>query len=77
MRMVWWITRISLKEKKRNNEIRKIAEVVCVSEKGTKMALQIPVIGKRSQGRQQKRWKIKMNMEGKGLTLDDTKDRDV
>ena len=88
----------NIKEKVRNDEIRKIAGVVCISEKireqrlrwyghvmrredemSIKKTLQKPVTGKRLRGRQRKRWKdtVKKDMEGKGLTPDDTKDGDV
>ena len=33
MRTLRWIMRVSLKEKKKNDEIRKIAGVLCISEK--------------------------------------------
>ena len=96
MRMLRWIMGISLRERLENDEIRrragvmKITEVIRESrlrwfghvlrmddEEGVKKALEEPVRGRRSRGRQRIRWrdKVKDDMERKGLVEEDAFDR--
>ena len=94
MRMLRWIMGISLRERRRNEDIRQLAEIACISEKirearlrwfGKVMqsgeastiqkALDKPISGKRSRGRQKLRWRdvVRSDLEIRGLSEEDAK----
>ena len=96
MRMIRWITGISLAERVESDVIRRMAGVCNIKEKmrearlrylghvlrrdpnhPTRRAMEEPVRGRRSVGRQRVRWKdvVNRDMEAKGLREDDAPNR--
>ena len=96
MRMLRWILGVSLKDKKRNEDIRKTLGVACITDKirearlrwyghvmrredesCMKRIMTAEVTGRRSRGRQKKRWGDMIQQDLKSLRLkkEDTGDR--
>ena len=96
MRMIRWITGISLAERRESDMIRRMAGVCNIKEKArearlrylghvlrrephhpTRRALDEPVRGRRSVGRQRRRWKdvVDKDMEARGLREEDAPNR--
>jgi hypothetical protein len=96
MRMLRWMLGISLRDRNRNEDIRKKLGVACISDKirearlrwyghvmrreedsCLKRIMKAEVYGRRSRGRQKKRWEdaIREDMKQLKLKNEDTKDR--
>ena len=94
--MLRWILGLTLRDKKRNDDIRRILGVACITDKVwearlrwfghvqrreeedcVRRILEADVHGKRSRGRQRKRWidVVKYNMEDLRLDLMDVENR--
>jgi hypothetical protein len=96
MKMLRWILGVSLRDRKRNEDIRKTLGVTCITNKvrearlrwyghveraseddSIKRVMRVDVKGRRSRGRQKKRWMdaIKQDFELLNLKREDTSNR--
>src|SRR6218665_3206849 len=95
MRMLRWILGVSLRDRRRNEDIREVLEVACITDKVRearmrwyghvmrmedgcciKRIMNEEVYGRRSRGRQKKRWRDKIQEDLKTVKLKkDTDDR--
>src|SRR6218665_244744 len=97
MRMLRWILGVSLRDRRRNEDIRQVLGVACITDKVRearmrwyghvmrrgngcciKRIVNAEVYGRRSRGRQKKRWRDKIQEDLKTLKLkkeDDDDDR--
>src|SRR6218665_2642380 len=96
MRMLRWILGVSLRDRRRNEDIREVRGVACITDKvreaqmrwyGHVMRMEdgccirrimnVEVYGRRSRGRQKKRWRDKIQEDLKTLKLkkEDADDR--
>src|SRR6218665_3619023 len=96
MRMLRWILGVSLRDRRRNEDIREVLGVACITDKERearmrwyghvmrredgcciKRIMNAEVYGRRSRGRQKKRWRDKIQEDLKTLNLkkEDADDR--
>jgi len=75
--MLRWILGLTLRDKKRNDDIRRILGVACITDKVREARLGWFGHGQRSRGRQRKRWidVVKYNMEDLRVDLMDVESR--
>src|SRR6218665_3108991 len=88
MRMLRWILGVSLRDRRRNEDLREVLGVACITDKVRearmrwyghvmrredgcciKRIMNAEVYGRRSRGRQKKRWREKMQEDLKTLKL--------